>query len=227
MMSDEFNRDGRTFEDGADPLWTSMDKNDEDRGTDTMALEFYNSSNVWTAEGNLVIRTSTGKTEWVGLDPYQSSATKKKVDTFVKNFKSGMIQSWNKFCFTGGIFEIRVKLPGTSMNGGLWPAAWLLGNLGRATYEASNNLMWPWSFTECDRHKQEAQKISGCDITSHYAMNPKQGRGATEIDVLEIMAGETGTLGPVTVILFIVPQTEMIHFNPLRFFFKLIQICAF
>ena len=92
-----------------------------------------------------------------------------------------------------------MKLPGTSMNGGLWPAAWLLGNLGRATYEASNNLLWPWSFTKCDRHKQKAQIISGCDVTAHYALNPRQGRGATEIDIIEVMAGESGTLGPVTV----------------------------
>ena len=26
--------------------------------------------------------------------------------TATKNFKSGMVQSWNKFCFTGGIIEV-------------------------------------------------------------------------------------------------------------------------
>ena len=72
------------------------------------------------------------------------------------------------------------------------------GNLGRATYESSSNLLWPWSFDECDRSKQRAQMISACDITTHYALNPGQGRGATEIDILEIMAGEPGSLGPET-----------------------------
>ena len=198
VMSDEFNRDGRSFHDGADPMWTSMDKNDEDRGSGTMALEFYNSTNVWTENGNLVIRTESKKTTWVGINPYQSTATTPKVETMTRNFRSGMLQSWNKFCFTGGIFEINVKLPGTSSNGGLWPAVWLLGNLGRATFEASNNLMWPWSYPVCDRKKQEAQVISGCDITTHYDLNPRQGRGATEIDIIEIMAGEPGPLPVVT-----------------------------
>ena len=127
VMSDEFDRDGRSFHDGADPMWTSMDKNDEDRGSGTMALEFYNSTNIWTENGHLVIRTNSEKTTWVGLDPYLSTATTKKIETFQRNFRSGMMQSWNKFCFTGGVFEVRLKLPGTSTNGGLWPAVWLLG----------------------------------------------------------------------------------------------------
>lgn len=28
MFSDEFEQDGRSFEDGADPRWTAIDKND-------------------------------------------------------------------------------------------------------------------------------------------------------------------------------------------------------
>ena len=38
IMSDEFGRDGRSFHDGADPMWTSMDKNDENRGTGTQVM---------------------------------------------------------------------------------------------------------------------------------------------------------------------------------------------
>ena len=53
--------------------------------------------------------------------------------------------------------EVRLRLPGKSDIGGLWPAFWLMGNLGRATYEHSTNMMWPWSFNKCDRDKQEAQ----------------------------------------------------------------------
>ena len=57
--------------------------------------------------------------------------------------------------------EVRLRLPGKSDVGGLWPAFWLMGNLGRATYEHSTNMMWPWSFNKCDRDKQEAQ-VGAC-----------------------------------------------------------------
>ena len=48
-----------------------------------------------------------------------------------------MIQSWNKFCFTGGYVEVSVSLPGVNDVVGLWPAVWTMGNLGRAGYGAS------------------------------------------------------------------------------------------
>jgi len=43
-----------------------------------------------------------------------------------KKIQSGMVQSWNKFCFTGGVVEISAKLPGKPEIGGLWPARKLL-----------------------------------------------------------------------------------------------------
>ena len=117
--------------------------------------------------------------------------TKEQV-TKTTHFKSGMIQSWNKFCFTGGIVEVDVILPGEPDIGGLWPAMWLLGNLGRATYEASTNNLWPWSYDKCDRKKQDSQSISACDKANHFGLNKEQGRGATEIDILELMGGDSG-----------------------------------
>lgn len=39
-----------------------------------------------------------------------------------KYVQSGMVQSWNKFCITGGIIEFSAKLPGDPSVGGLWPA---------------------------------------------------------------------------------------------------------
>jgi len=36
-----------------------------------------------------------------------------------------MVQGWNKVCFTGGIVEIRAKIPGMKDKGGLWPAGLL------------------------------------------------------------------------------------------------------
>lgn len=48
-----------------------------------------------------------------------------------------MVQTWNKFCFTGGIVETSVVLPGINNVMGLWPAVWTMGNLGRAGYGAT------------------------------------------------------------------------------------------
>jgi hypothetical protein len=33
----------------------------------------------------------------------------------------GMLQSWNKFCFTTGYVEVSVSLPGSPQAPGLWP----------------------------------------------------------------------------------------------------------
>jgi beta-glucanase (GH16 family) len=59
------------------------------------------------------------------LDETKDKSNKK--NTNIKNYQSGMINGWNKFCFTGGILEIKAKLPGRFDIGGLWPAIWLLG----------------------------------------------------------------------------------------------------
>jgi beta-glucan synthesis-associated protein KRE6 len=190
VMSDEFNRDGRTFKDGHDPMWTAIQKSDDDQTAQgKKSLQFYNESNAFTKDGYLHILTTDEDTHWLSYNPY-----KKKWGKMVRHFRSGMVQGWNKFCFTGGILEIDVQFPGEPHIGGLWPAVWLLGNLGRATFEESTNLMWPWSYDKCDRPLQHSQLISGCDVTDHYDFNPQQGRGATEIDIIEVMPGEKGVL---------------------------------
>lgn len=66
------------------------------------------------------------------------------------NFRSGMLNSWNKFCFQGGYAEWSIMQPGTPETTGYWPAAWLMGNLGRAGYLASTDGMWPYSYQGCD-----------------------------------------------------------------------------
>ena len=185
VMSDEFEVDGRTFADGDDPKWCALDKSDDDQtSSGKKSLQYYNSSNVLTKNGKLVIKTTTEDTKWREFNPY-----KEEYEIMHRQFKSGMLMGWNKFCFTGGILEIDLKFPGLPEVGGLWPAAWLLGNLGRATYESSTNKMWPWSYPKCDREQQQAQELSGCDITEHYDLNQHQGRGATEIDLVEVMPG--------------------------------------
>jgi beta-glucanase (GH16 family) len=56
--------------------------------------------------------------------------TLSQVQTHNLNFSSGFMSTWNKFCFTGGMVEASVMLPGASDVSGLWPAIWTLGNLG-------------------------------------------------------------------------------------------------
>ncbi|RHY32035.1 hypothetical protein DYB32_002936 [Aphanomyces invadans] len=66
-----------------------------------------------------------------------------------------------------------------------WPGIWLLGNLGRALYSASTTRMWPWTYNECDGDLSPHQAISACDPNPGYGLNPNQGRGVPEMDILE------------------------------------------
>lgn len=52
-------------------------------------------------------------------------------ETHGLNYEGGMMSTWNKFCFTGGLIETAVTLPGMNNIAGLWPAIWTMGNLGR------------------------------------------------------------------------------------------------
>ncbi|KAL4266529.1 SKN1/KRE6 family protein [Pleurotus pulmonarius] len=131
VFSDEFNTDGRTFYPGDDPYWEAVDYH----YWGTEDLEWYDPAQVTTGGGHLQL-------------------TLEKINNPVNNhnlnYRSGMIQSWNKFCFTGGIIEASVRLPGSNNIAGLWPAVWTMGNLGRAGYGASLEGMWPYSYDSCD-----------------------------------------------------------------------------
>ncbi len=178
VFSDEFNVDNRYFHDGYDPKWTAIHKNDYTN----FALQFYNSNLVKTSNGYLNISTVV---EDITFEYTSQGATSK----MTKHYQSGMLQGWNKFCFTGGIIEISAKLPGKSDIGGLWPAMWLLGNLARATYVGSSNNIWPWSYNVCDEKLRSQQLISACNRVNHFDFASFQGRGAPEIDILEAMGG--------------------------------------
>jgi beta-glucanase (GH16 family) len=86
--------------------------------TDTnLALHYYSDDNVRTTNGVLNI-SSILKSNW-----YKAYDEEKKYFYADQKFvQSGMVQSWNKFCFIGGIVEFRAKLPGDPSVGGLWPA---------------------------------------------------------------------------------------------------------
>lgn len=180
VFSDEFEKEGRFFNDGWDPKWTSMNKDDYTN----YALQYYKNELATTSNGFLNITTII---EDISYETNDILSTKGKKNT--KNYQSAMINGWNKFCFTGGIVEIKAKLPGKHDAGGLWPAMWLLGNMARATYVGSSNNVWPWSFNSCAKGAQSQQRFSACNRVNHYDLHPYQGRGAPEIDMLEAMAG--------------------------------------
>ncbi|KII85737.1 glycoside hydrolase family 16 protein [Plicaturopsis crispa FD-325 SS-3] len=203
VFSDEFNVDGRTFYPGDDPYWEAVDlwywaTNDQ---------EWYDPGQVTTTNGSLKILIEN--TEWKGL-PY----------------RSGMLQSWNKFCFTGGYIEVSITLPGPDQNTqGYWPGAWTMGNLGRPGYGGTTDGTWPYSYTACDvgtfpnqtysnksgpaaalhsdwsksKYNYElswltGQKLSSCTCSGedHPGPNVGVGRGAPEIDILEVERNKLG-----------------------------------
>lgn len=127
VFSDEFNADGRTFYPGEDPFWEAVDLH----YWATNNYEWYDPAGVYTKDGTLRVR----------LEQHPEHNL---------NFRGGMLQSWNKFCFRGGILIASVQLPGFRDVPGLWPAFWLMGNLGRAGYGASLQGTWPYSYDACD-----------------------------------------------------------------------------
>ncbi|KAF8737934.1 hypothetical protein AX14_012116 [Amanita brunnescens Koide BX004] len=138
VFSDEFNTSGRTFYPGDDPYWEAADLH----YWATNNLEWYDPAAVTTADGALVITFS-------------------EVFNHNLNFQGGLISTWNKFCFTGGIFEASVQLPDASNVVGMWPALWTMGNLGRAGYGATLEGMWPYSYDACDVGTAPNQTVGG------------------------------------------------------------------
>jgi beta-glucanase (GH16 family) len=131
VFSDEFNTDGRTFYPGDDPYWEAVDLHYWQvsyiflstilsfwRPFQTNNLEWYDPKAVTTKNGAMEI-----------------TLTREPIHGL--NFSGGLVSTWNKFCFTGGLIEVSVTLPGANNIHGLWPAVWALGNLGRAGYGAS------------------------------------------------------------------------------------------
>lgn len=82
VFSDEFEVEGRTFWPGDDPFWEASDLHYHATGD----FEWYSPEAVNTSSGflNLVME---------------------EVENHNLNFRSGMIQSWNKLCFQGGYIE--------------------------------------------------------------------------------------------------------------------------
>lgn len=138
VWSDEFNVDGRTFYPGDDPYWEAVDLH----YWGTNNLEWYDPAAITTKGGALTITLSKKQTH--GL-----------------NYQGGMMSTWNKFCFTGGLILASVTLPGANNILGLWPAVWTMGNLGRAGYGATLEGTWPYTYDACDIGTVPNQTVNG------------------------------------------------------------------
>ncbi|KUF84630.1 Beta-glucan synthesis-associated protein KRE6 [Phytophthora nicotianae] len=205
VMSDEFNTPNRSFRPGDDHIWTSLEKPDGVNG----ALELYshNMTSTKCDDDGTCYFYIKAVDELNVIHVYNMyTHPPGYVDAYFF-YRAAMVQSWNKFCYQGGMIETRVQLPGVvtpeSGNPDLakgknskveatkfyptWPGIWMMGNLGRAIFSASTNRMWPFSYDKCepDLFDPSYQRISACNDNPGYGLNPNQGRGAPEIDVLE------------------------------------------
>ncbi|CAE6504732.1 unnamed protein product [Rhizoctonia solani] len=127
IFSDEFNVEGRSFYPGDDPYWEAVDEH----YWVTNNIEWYDPGQVKTLNGSLHIELV-------------------KKNYHDMNFTGGMLSTWNKFCFTEGYVEASISLPGTSNIYGLWPAFWIMGNLGRAGYVAPALNLFSIASSTCD-----------------------------------------------------------------------------
>ncbi|KFY23737.1 hypothetical protein V491_02444 [Pseudogymnoascus sp. VKM F-3775] len=157
VFSDEFKKAGRTFYDGDDPYFQAVDI----WYGATQDLEWYDPDAVSTANGTLNLR----------FDAFQSHFL---------NYRSGMVQSWNKLCFKGGRLEASISLPGRGDIEGFWPGFWAMGNLGRPGYLSTTDGLWPYSYED------------KCDAAEDHP-SPGKSRSAPEIDCIE---ASVDTLNP-------------------------------
>lgn len=88
VFSDEFNEAGRTFLPGDDLYWEAANLTTSDK-------EYYDPAQVTTKQGGYlsIVMDSDSENEL--------------------GWRSGMLQSWNQFCFTRGYIEVAISLPGT------------------------------------------------------------------------------------------------------------------
>ncbi|KAH7920476.1 glycoside hydrolase family 16 protein [Leucogyrophana mollusca] len=190
VFSDEFNNDGRTFWPGDDAYWEAQNLHYWPTGD----LEWYDPQAITTKDGSLVI-----------------TITEQPINNL--NFMSGMLTSWNKFCFTTGYIEVNMSMPGSVTAPGFWPGVWTMGNLGKAGYGGTTEGTWPYSYDSCDVGTfpnqtskagvpaaattgapgggplsfQPGQRLSSCTCpgSDHPGPSVNVGRGVPEIDVLE------------------------------------------
>ncbi|KAL4978552.1 beta-glucan synthesis-associated protein-domain-containing protein [Aspergillus desertorum] len=113
-------------------------------------------------------------------------------------YRSGMLQSGNKLCFSGGRLEASVSLPSDGEVSGFWPGFWAMGNLGRPGYAATTDVMWPYSYYDgCDAgvtpnqsspdgiYRLPGMRLPACTCPGSDHPSPGRSRSAPEVDVIE------------------------------------------
>jgi len=94
VFSDEFETPGRTFWAGDDPFWEASDLWYGATGD----IEWYDPQQVTTRDGSLVITMDSADVPTAGGERVPS----RSFHFLLTFYRSGMLQSWNKFCFTSG-----------------------------------------------------------------------------------------------------------------------------
>ncbi|KAF9160276.1 hypothetical protein DFQ26_005706 [Actinomortierella ambigua] len=201
-FSDEFNRDGRSFEPGQDPHWEAVELPTNDQSSSS-PLENYARNAVTTKGGHLEIQLSREEVS------HSRRRKRQHAERALPQYKytSGMLQSWNKLCFQGGILEARYG------------------------YKATMDGMWPYSYSVCEAETmrrlnnseskaaaaaapsppsgaalEPPQRLSAClRRRSKDSPSPGVGRGAPQIDLLEVYHGK---LIEPTMIVAQTPQTR-------------------
>ncbi|KAK9465264.1 beta-glucan synthesis-associated protein-domain-containing protein [Lipomyces arxii] len=178
VFSDEFNQEGRTFYEGEDQFWQAINL----QYAATTDLEWYDPDAITTVNGTMVIT----------IDAFKNHGL---------NYRSGMLQSWNKMCFKGGAIQVSTSLPGPGNKSGLWPGIWTMGNLGRPGYLSTTDGLWPYAYDDCDAgitpnqsstdgiSYLPGQRLNSCTCRGEDHPNPGVGRGAPEIDAIEAANG--------------------------------------
>jgi len=200
VFSDEFEKEGRKFAvDARDPRWTAEDI----YYFPTQDVEVYKPEQVQTWKGKVIL-TIDHASPPIAAKTLQPDG---EVWNVHKNFKSGMVNSWNKWCFTGGYMEMSVQMPGSDKIPGFWPAFWAMGNLGRAGYMTSTSGLWPYSYDGCEEGSNMQNAVPGSEVPSQilpkctstsindpnwinrtaYGMADGVARNSPEFDVFEIV----------------------------------------
>jgi len=128
------------FTSGDDPFWEDVDI----WYSATADQEWYDPQQLTTPNGSLVITLDSSTTTQAGLTPgtcfpsslpipflrpvpfavpytmlTQTAGSTAPFNSGLnhnRTYRSGMLQSWNKFCFTSGYIEVSVVLPGPGQN---------------------------------------------------------------------------------------------------------------
>ena len=112
-------------------------------------LEWYDPVQITMRDGYLVITMDSADTLQAFLTP--NSTARFTIDqNHALTYRSGMLQSWNKFCFSSGYIEVSASFPVPDENTqGYW-SGMAMGNLARPGFPAITSGLWPYTYDSCD-----------------------------------------------------------------------------